>query len=68
MFKKRHLQVRLVKDEKTTPTITPEMNYADKLVLTNAAAKNFLREGAKLVCGVIVLDTLRKVAIEYAKK
>ena len=71
MFKNRHLQVRLVKDEKTIPTIitpAPQLDYVDKVMFTTQATKNLLREGAKLVGGLIVLDTLRKVAITYAQK
>lgn len=69
MFKNRHLQVRLVKDEQTIPTtVAPKLDYMDKVMFTTQATKTLLREGAKLVGGLIILDTLRKVAITYAQK
>ena len=70
MFKKRHLQVRLVKDEKVVPThtLTPEPAFGDKVIFVTEATRSLVRDAAKCVGVLFILDTARKVAIEYAKK
>jgi hypothetical protein len=69
MFNKRTLEVKVVKDKrKNQAEVLEEEDFADKFIIVNAAANNFVNECAKLVASYMVLDTIRKVAIALASK
>jgi hypothetical protein len=65
----RALKVSVIKDEKkTTPTASPDHFYLDNVVYATESVKTLVRAIGGFVITYVALDTVRQVAIAYAKK
>lgn len=68
MFRDRALQVNVVKK---TPKSTEEgqngMSFEDKLVMVSVSIERGIKKIGLAVCAYVILDTVRKVAIEKTK-
>jgi hypothetical protein len=65
----RALQIKMIKDEKTnTPPPQQSPDFDRKVTFVTKQIRDLAADGAKCVVLYIVLDTVRKVAVEMAKK
>lgn len=70
MFKNRALQVKWIKTDKNPPTVTTneDPDFGDKVITMTAAAEIIVKKVAMAALAYVVVDTLRQVTIERAKK
>ena len=70
MFKNRALQVKWIRTDKNqsaTPT-TEDTDFGDKVITMTTAAEIIVKKVAMAALAYVVVDTLRQVTIEKAKK
>lgn len=70
MFEKRSLQVKMVKDEKNTENASQalEPSFQQKVVIIGTQVGTVVEQAGKALLMYVLVDTLRQVAIERAKK
>lgn len=68
MLRKRHLEVKMVKNDKSeTKPVTEEVISA-RIVYANQAANNLFGQIGKGIVTYVLLDTFRQVMVTLAKK